>query len=95
MAIESAQDRLNLLNDFGISVTLPDTSTITAIFDNQPIQLDNGQSVISTSQPMIISRTSDVSSLIAGSTITVEGTTYYVEDIRHDGTGMTEVHLRK
>lgn len=80
---------------FGTLVTLPDASTITGILDIEQYDIDTGQTYISTTNVVLLCQSDDVSTITQGSTVTVEGTTYTVDDINDDGTGVTELTLKK
>lgn len=93
MAVETASDRALLLNDFGVTVTFG-AETFTAIFDNDYEAVDSGGTVpFAMLRPRILCRSSDVSSVIVGSSFTIGGSTYLVVVIMPDGTGMTEMML--
>ena len=100
MAVESAADRLAMLTDFGQTVTYTvqggSAATITAIFDNQFVEVDAGGSVgVAYQQPRLMCRTSDVVNATEGDTFVVSGTTYLSRIVQDDGTGMTMIVLEK
>ena len=107
MPVESEADRLSFLNvaEFGSVVTLfPNTVnevTISGIFDNEHYEVDNGLSVVSSSEPQLQVRTSDVSGVgqddALNVTDQVNGVTssYTVADIQDDGTGITILRLHR
>jgi hypothetical protein len=100
MAVETAADRLVMLTDFGQSVTYTiqggSPATITAIFDNQFIEVDSGGTVgFAIQQPKLTCRTSDVVNCTEGDTFVVSGVTYLSRVVQDDGTGMTEIVLEK
>ena len=100
MPVETADDRLILLADFGESVTYTPNggsdTTITAIFDNQYTGLDAGGSVeVSMVQPRLTVRTSDVPNIDQDDAFTVRGTSYDIAVIMPDGTGITEIALEE
>jgi hypothetical protein len=100
MAVETAADRLVMLTDFGQSVTYTvqggSPATITAIFDNQFIEVDSGGTVgFAIQQPKLTCRTADVVNCTEGDTFVVSGVTYLSRVVQDDGTGMTEIVLEK
>lgn len=91
MPVESAADRLTMLQDFGITVTLSDSTEITAIFDDEYRDtLD-----VAASQPVLMCRTQDVSGLTHGDEVLVEGAPYLARVIQPDGTGITLIFLEQ
>lgn len=96
MAVETAEDREALLADFGTVVTKADSSTFTAIFDAEFLSIDPNATVgYEGSDPMIMARSADVSSLVHGSALTISGASYQVVGIEPDGTGMTVLQLEE
>jgi hypothetical protein len=100
MAVETAADRLVMLTDFGQSVTYTvqggSPATITAIFDNQFIEVDSGGTVgFAIQQAKLTCRTADVVNCTEGDTFVVSGVTYLSRVVQDDGTGMTEIVLEK
>lgn len=103
MSVESDADRLEFLDvdEFGISLSLVLGSPVTeisGIFDDAHFEIDNGISVISSSEPMAHVRTSDVTgspSVLQGTTVIIAGDSYSVTDIEPDGTGMTLLKMHK
>lgn len=100
MAVESAADRLVFLADFGQSVTYTvqggSAATITAIFDNQFIEVDSGGTVgFAVQQPRLTCRTQDVVNCTEGDMFIISGVTYLSRIVQDDGTGMTEIVLEK
>jgi len=100
MPVETADERLILLADFGESITfmpkIGSEATITAIFDNQYTGLDAGGSVeVSMVQPRLTVRTSDVPNIDQDDTFIVRGTWYDIAVIMPDGTGITEIALEE
>jgi len=98
MAVETTEDRTLLLADFGITATVTPSggsaSDITVIFDNEYIDVDIGEAGVQSTQPKFLCKTTDVSSLTEGDTAVINSTTYYIQTIQQDGTGMSEVFLR-
>ena len=101
MAIETEDDLLELLDvdEFGIDVILdPDSSatTIPAIFDAGFIAIDGDLLDVSSTETVLMCRTSDVTSVDADVTlIDVQGIRYRVGDIQPDGTGITVIRIHK
>ena len=93
MAVESADDRAILLNDFGIAVEYNGNDFI-AIFDNDYEAVDGlGTVPVALLRPRILCRSADVSSVSIGDTLTIENADYKAVVIMDDGTGMTEMML--
>lgn len=99
MPVETADDRLILLNDFGFDVTYThngQSSVIKGILDNEFEEVELGGSVpFAVQRPRLHCRTSDVSDAVNGDTMQIEGITYYIRVVMPDGTGMTEIQLEK
>ena len=99
MPVETADDRLLMLADFGVSCTVTHqaggTSVFTAIFDSEHQFEDAGGSVaFSISQPMITGRSADMASVVYGDSIVVTGEgNFVIRAIMPDGTGITELRL--
>ena len=100
MPVETDADRLIMLADFGQSVTYTvqggSAATITAIFDNQYLEVDTGGEVgFAIQQPRLTCRTSDVVNCTEGDTFVISGTTYKSRVVQDDGTGITLISLEK
>lgn len=107
MPVESDTDRLAFLNvaEFGSEVILyPNTAneaSISGIYDNEHYEVDNGLSVVSSSEPQLQVRTSDVSGVAQDDALNVTdqvtGLTesFTVADIQDDGTGITVLRLHR
>ncbi len=100
MSVETDFDRLEMLdvNEWGTSVTLVLGSTekeVVGIFDDAHFVVDNGLTIISTSEPQLHVRTSDVTDVILETVVRVNGSTFSVSDIQPDGTGLTLLRLHK
>jgi len=99
MPVESANDRLIMLNDFGVDAAYThagNTVTIKGILDNEFEEVELGGSVpFALQKPRFHCRTSDVSDAINGDSLVIEGITYYIRVVMPDGTGMTEIQLEK
>lgn len=100
MPVETADDRAFLLADFGVSVTYTvqggSATTITAIFDNQFVEVDAGGDVgFAIQQPRLTCRTVNVANCTEGDSFVISGTTYLSRIVQDDGTGMTLIVLEK
>lgn len=100
MAVETADDRLIMLADFGEAVLYTPVGgtqvSITAIFDNGYEAVDAGGGVsFALQQPRLTCRTLDVSSAAEGDAVSVGGVSYKVSIVMADGTGITELMLEK
>lgn len=99
MPVETVDDRLLMLSDFGVTCTLTKQvggiATFTAIFDNEHLLEDAGGGVsFSVLQPRLTCRSSDVTGVDYGDTVSIpdEGN-YVVRVIMPDGTGITELRM--
>ena len=82
-------------DDFAVSVTY-DGGTISGIFDNETVPVDNGGFVtVHQEQPRLTCRTSDLPSVGEGEVMVISGVNYAVRAWVHDGTGITTVQLEK
>ena len=100
MAVETANDRFYMLQDFGVTVSytyLDDTTTtFTGIFDNDYQAVDAGGGIaFAMQQPRVTCRTAEVVNADEGDTAVIEGVTYTVRVVMSDGTGITELTLEK
>lgn len=100
MAVETADDRLIMLADFGQSIPYTPLGgspvNITAIFDNSYEAVDAGGGVsFAMQQPRLTCRTSDVLNAVEGDTFSINGATYKVVIVMPDGTGITELMLER
>lgn len=97
MAIESATDLSYYLsdNDFGViaNFTSPALGNVYGIFDTETQLIDGGTVQFEQQQPEFICRTSDVSDVIEGSTVTISSVDYSVKNVQGDGAGMTSLTL--
>ena len=84
---------------FGQAVSFTDSSgetvSCTAIFDNGFSAPQIGDLVIETTDPVLTCKTSDISGIESGDSVTVESITYKVIQIQPDGTGISTVFLGK
>lgn len=67
-------------------------SSFPVIFDNAYQAGMNA--LVETTGPICQAKTSDVASVVQGSTITIGGTAYTVVSVQPDGTGVTTLALR-
>lgn len=102
MPIESEQDRLDMLEDWGADITLPDTSTIKGIVDRAFVGVVLDDISVEGSDPMAVCSSAEVSSLVEGDAITVANAadpdvdgSYIIKGTEPDGTGMTMLKLRR
>ncbi len=77
-------------NDFAVSATLAGGSTIKVIFDRNPEVALSG---IEGAKIVVQAKTSDVSALVAGSTMVIASVTYYILKNEPDGTGVSILTL--
>jgi hypothetical protein len=92
--LESNADRLALIKGAGGELVLVDGAGVWAIFTDAHTPLQFGDQIISSSEPQILARSSDLEALVDGSVIK-RGSLYYgVAAIEPDGTGMTTIRLR-
>lgn len=70
-------------------------TTINAIFDAAHLAVDETMAVVSTSQPQLTCKSSDVASVTQGTRVVVNSQAYKVDDIQPDGTGITILTLHK
>ena len=92
MTVESSEDRLELLEDFGVGAVYNGTSII-GIFDSEPFIVSDGTQTFSTDTLTFLTRTADVAGITIKGSITIEGIEYQVRDRKNDGTGFTELEL--
>lgn len=100
MAVESDNDRLSFLaiEEFGVSATITSnssTSSVVGIFDNGHYQIDNGYSVVTTTDPQFLCRDIDIVNVAQGDAVVISGQNWSIVDIMPDGTGMTTLKLHK
>lgn len=88
MAFTENLDAFLSTDEFAVSATLG-ASTFSVIFDRAHLESLG----ISTTQPMLIAKTSDVSSATRGTSITVNGSAYTIMDNQPDGTGISALML--
>jgi hypothetical protein len=98
--VETAKERMIFLKDFGQTVKIRPVSgqkkTVTAIFDNDYIEVDTGGNVgFALLQPRLMCKTSDVAAVTEDATVEIDTVHYKVKVVKPDGTGMTELILEK
>ncbi len=76
-------------SDFAADVTLPSAAVVRGIFDNGTVTSLDTQG----SDPSLTVKSSDVSALTYGNTISISGTNWKVQSIEPDGTGVTTIGL--
>lgn len=97
MAIAFADDISLILDpeDFGTAATYSG-ATINGIFDNETVPMDaGGTAQVHQQQPRFTCRTTDVSGVASGDTITISAVDYNIVAWIHDGTGVTVLQLEK
>ena len=100
MAVEDDVMRLEFLQDFGSSsCTFTDTSagstaTISAILSKAYFAEDVGGTMVESSEPIAMVRTTDVPNVVQGDTLAISGTTFTVVEVKPDNEGMSELRLR-
>ena len=100
MAVEDDEMRLEFLQDFGSSsCTFTDTSagstaTISAILSKAYFAEDVGGTMVESSEPIAMVRTTDVPNVVQGDTLAIDSVTYYVVEVNPDNEGMSELRLR-
>jgi len=95
MTVESANDRLAFLNDFGVDCVF-NRKNFKGIFDNAFNELTPGGNVsFSIQEAQLHCRTSDIVTVEIGSTVKVDGSNFIVQDKQPDGTGMTVLMLER
>lgn len=100
MAVETTNDRIALLADFGVSVTYTvqggSATNIVGIFDNDFVNVDAGGDFgFAMQQPRLLVKTSDVIACTEGDSFVISSVTYLSRVVQDDGTGMTVVQLEK
>ena len=102
MPAETEEDRLAFLHtaEFGLQVEVrPPVDppfTISAQFDDQHLLLDQlSESGVSTSDPRILCRSSDVAAVQQDWIVVIAGREFEVTDVQPDGTGMTMLELHR
>ena len=99
MAVEDDAMRLELLEDWGTSLTFGDTSagstaTITALLKREYFEESAGETTVQSSQPVAVVRTTDVPNVVHGDTLAVSGVSYSIVEVSPDNEGLTQLRLR-
>lgn len=81
-------------DEFAIDI-IYNSTTIQGIFDNAFVEDQQNDISVETLQPQVIVKTSDVSGVSHGQSMTINGVTYYVIGIQSDGTGLTTILLSR
>ena len=69
---------------------------IPVIFDSEySVSEGIGEPGIGVASPQVLCRTADVKNASRGDTLALGGTTYYVQEVRPDGTGITTLILSR
>jgi len=93
VAVETADERLLLLKDFGVTANWSRGSVV-GIFDSYYSDDDiGGGTAFAMSQPRFLCQTSDIVGLSNGDELEVGSVDYYVRVTMPDGNGMTELAL--
>ena len=101
MALESASDLANFFDTdaHGTAVTYTPAGgsgkTINVIFNNEYLLIEEGETGVSSTLPVVTCRSSDVSGISIDDTFLISSTTYKAKVIRPDGTGVTEIQLEE
>ncbi len=96
MGVESAEDRASMLSifDFGVAATIGE-ATVYVIFDDAHEVVSEVDGEVSTTVPQCIGSSSDLTSVVRGTVVTINSVAYNVIDIQPDGTGMTTLFLSR
>lgn len=99
MAVEDADDLAGFFDadDFAVTATLTGGGTVEGIFDAEYYAALDGIAgvAVESSQPAFTAPTSDLSGVGQGDTLTIDGATYEVVEVKPDGTGVTTLRLLK
>lgn len=94
MGVENAADRAAFFNtdDFGVVATINGTE-VNGIFDNEYIDVLD----VAGTSPAFTCATADLAAITPavarGTSVTISGTAYTIQNIKPDGTGMTVLVL--
>lgn len=88
-------DELFDTDEFAIEVTLTGGTKINGIFDDEfrGVNIQDGE--IRTTAPQVLCKSSDVSGVALGNTVTINSIAYKVIERQPDGTGLTTLILSK
>lgn len=91
MTVESVQDQIDMLSDFGVEATLDPLGTpvtVTGIYDDSFLEVDIATGVqYSADQPTFFARYECVSGVAQSSAIQIDGEDFTVADINKQGDG--------
>lgn len=91
MSVESVQDQINMLSDFGVEATVDpygSAVTVTGIYDDAFLEVDIATGVqYSADQPTFFTRYTSVSGVAQSTAVQIEGDNYTVADINKQGDG--------
>jgi len=97
--VETAADRLIMLNDFGVDCVYTPSGgsavTIKTILLNDYYSVETGSVAVEVNQPIAVIRTADAASIAHQDTMVIGGITYKVVNVRPDGTGISEIQLEQ
>ncbi len=79
-------------DEYAVQITY-NSGTIKGIFDNAFVEDQQDDIDVETLQPQVTVKTSDVTGLTQGDTMTINSVVYNVIGIQPDGTGLTNVLL--
>jgi hypothetical protein len=68
-------------------------TTVNAIFQNEFFAIDGGEVAVNGTQPIVVTKSSDVTGIANGDTFTINSTGYTVVRVEPDGTGVTQIAL--
>lgn len=96
MGVESDADRLGMLGveEFGVAATIG-SATVYGIFDDAYTGISEVTGEVATTAPQFTCRTIDVTSVVQGTTITINAIAYKAINIEPDGTGISVIQLSK
>lgn len=93
MTVESPADQLAMLTDYGVTATINGTITVTGIFDDKFLMVDDLSLNIESSEPQLLCRSSDLTGVTNDMTLVVNSTNYVITTLEPDGTGFTVITL--
>lgn len=95
MTVETDDDRLLMMEDWGVTAVVTGGGSIQGIFDDKYSGIDMNGMAIEADAPIFVCRSSDIdaASVTHGTALTINGTTYTVRTPKPDGTGVTALVL--
>ena len=97
--VETADDRLIMLSDFGVDATYTPGGgspvTIKTILLNDYYAVETGSVSVEMNQPIAVIRTADAPSIAHDDTMVINAIVYKVKNIRPDGTGISEIQMEE